>query len=541
MAKLPIVGAAYKNPSLIIDCQNTINWYPQAIELPNGAQRVSALIPTPGLIRRFTGDSAAVRCLKVLSTGQLLAVIGKKLYHSPANTFNLTQVTGVIMGLDIVSIADNGTVAMIVNGNTNQVLDLKTLVLTTLTGSNIPRSSFVVFLDGRFVMNKEKSDRFVWSDLYSTNIDALSYATAEASPDPMVALVEFQRELWMFGTQTTERYYSNNDKDQPFARMPGGVFEMGCLAPNSVCAFGTGIIWLAVSEFGGNQIVMSSGGQPVRLSNHAIEGEIDSYPTNNDAVAFAYQQEGHSFYVISFPSGNTTFVFDMTTQLWHQRSWTNTQGQHDRHRAHIHAYFNGTHYVGDYSNGKIYELDRGTYTDDGNIITRERTCPATLTDGQMMRFTRLEIVCETGDLKKRGIPPDLEIHSYTSQPYPYMFNDVFKVGGSLTGISLRPNFYTIPAEIFRMGASLTAINLPVAVTYGTYNIPPEAFKPSASMTAIDMPILVSYGTYNIPAEAFKPSASMSAISLPIVASYLTYSIPAEPFNIGASLTGVTLA
>ncbi|AXI04419.1 hypothetical protein [Aquirhabdus parva] len=47
MAKLPIVGAAYKNPSLIIDCQNTINWYPQAIELPNGAQRVSALIPTP--------------------------------------------------------------------------------------------------------------------------------------------------------------------------------------------------------------------------------------------------------------------------------------------------------------------------------------------------------------------------------------------------------------------------------------------------------------------------------------------------------------
>jgi len=34
--------------------------------------------------------------------------------------------------------------------------------------------------------------------------------------------------------------------------------------------------------------------------------------------------------------------------------------------------FNGKQYVGDYANGKIYQLDMNTYTDDGNAITRIR-------------------------------------------------------------------------------------------------------------------------------------------------------------------------
>lgn len=393
MLKLPIVGAAYKFPQLTVDCQNSINWYPQAIEIPNG-DRVAALMPTAGLVRMYQGDDAAVRCLKVLSNGDLLVIIAKKLYHSPANKFQLTQITGTISGTDIVSIADNGIVAMIVNGSTIQILNLSTLVLTKLTGSNIPRSSFVAFLDGRFVLNKVKTGRFVWTDLYSTNIDPLSYATAEASPDPMVALIEFQRELWMFGKQTVERYYSNNDLNAPYVRLPGGVIQIGCDAPFSVCKFATGVIWLAVSEFGGNQIVMSAGGAPTRISNHAIEAEISSYSTTTDAIAYAYQNNGHAFYVISFPSGNTTFVFDGTTQLWHQRSWTNSFGQHERHRGQVHAYFNGVHLLGDHQNGRIYDLNVNAADDDGDIVTRERTCSATLTDGVLTRFNRFELVSE---------------------------------------------------------------------------------------------------------------------------------------------------
>ncbi|AXI03859.1 packaged DNA stabilization protein [Aquirhabdus parva] len=536
MANLPIVGPAYQLSSLVIDCQNTINWYPQAIEVPNGT-RVSALIPTPGLVRAFLGDEAPVRALRVLSNGALLAVIGKKLYHSPAGRFNLTQITGTIMGLGLVSIADNGTVAMIVNGSTNQVLDLKTLVLTTLQGSNIPRSSFVLFLDGRFVLNKEKSDRFVWTDLYSTNIDGASYATAEASPDPMVAMVEFQREIWMFGTQTTERYYSNQDLDLPFARMPGGVLEIGCAAANSVVRFGAGVVWLAVTEFGSGQIMMGSGGLPERISNHAIEAEISSYPTLKDAVAYAYQQNGHSFYVISFPSGNTTFVFDATTQLWHQRSWTNRQGQHDRHRAHVHAFFNETHYVGDYSNGKIYALDPKTYSDDGNVITRERTCPVVETGGAMSRYSRLEIVCETGNPKQKKNPDQPILKRYTSQMYPVMVVEALTSAGAIDMGHMLYSPNTI--ELLDVSAGISSIDIQTLVSYRNYsNYNPELLDVSASITGLTLDVLASYGIYTNAPEFLDTSASITAMS--ISKQLVQTSMQSEYLDVSSLITGIAL-
>lgn len=398
MIKLPIVGACYKMQAKSMSAENCINFYPQVIQYPNGS-RVSALMPREGLVSAFQGDTASVRSLFVLSNGNMLAVIGKKLYHTTAKSFNLQLVGNAedkITGLGSVSVADNGNVAMIVNGTYTYTLDLKTLALTRLSGSNIPRATFVAFLDGRFIFNKAGTGQFVWSNLYSQIIDPLSFATAEASPDPITAIISFNRELWMFGTQTVERYYSTGNNDLPYARLSGGTMAFGCVAPNSIGRFTGGFIWLAVSEFGGNQIVISDGGAPSRVSTHAIEEQLDSYSRVDDAISFAYQREGHVFYVLSFPSANVTWCYDASTSLWTQRSWTNALGEHERYRAHCHAYFRDEHYVGDWQNGRIYRLDKNVHTDNGDIITLERTCPIVSTDGKLTRFNKLEIVCEVG-------------------------------------------------------------------------------------------------------------------------------------------------
>lgn len=394
MIKLPLVGPAYKMQSQSISCQNCINWYPQTIEYPNGS-RVAALMPTPGLKKLFNGEVAATRCLYVLSNGALLVVIGKKLYHSKSTKLDLKEI-GLISALGTVRIADNGQVALIVNGTYTYALDLKKLTLTRLSGSTIPRSTHVLFLDGRFVVNKANTGQFYWSDLYSTKVNALSYATAESTPDNITAIVTFNRELWLFGAQSVERYYGTGSSNSPFSRLSGGAMAFGCLAPDSIVSLATGVIWLGVSEFGGNQIVMSGGGIPDRISTHALEEEISSFTKTSDASAYAYQIEGHVFYVISFPSANVTYCFDVSTGLWHQRSFTNAQGLHERHRSQHHAYFNNTHIVGDYRNGKLYQLDNNTFTDDGELILRERTAQAVITDKKLTRFSKLEIVCETG-------------------------------------------------------------------------------------------------------------------------------------------------
>ncbi|WP_335984473.1 packaged DNA stabilization protein [Acinetobacter haemolyticus] len=405
MIKLPLVGPAYKMQAQSISCQNCINWYPQTIEYPNGS-RVAALMPTPGLKKIFQGITSAVRCLHVLSNGALLVVIGNKLYHSKANKFDLIEV-GLISALGTVRAADNGRVALIVNGTYTYSLDLKNLTLTRLSGSAIPRSTHVVFLDGRFVFNKANTGQFHWSDLYSTNVNALSYATAESTPDNVTAIIEFNSsELWLFGSQSVERYYGAGSANAPYARLSGGAMSFGCLAPDSIVALATGVIWLGVSDFGGSQIVMSAGGVPERISTHALEEEIASFSKTSDAMAYAYQMEGHVFYVITFPSANITFCFDVSTGLWHQRSFTNPQGLHERHRSQHHAFYNNTHIVGDYRNGKLYQLDNNIFTDDGELIMRERTAQAVITDGKLTRFNNLEIVCEVGfeDRKPKPTP-----------------------------------------------------------------------------------------------------------------------------------------
>lgn len=407
MIKLPLVGPAYKMQAQSMNCQNCINWYPQTIEYPNGS-RVAALMPTPGLKKIFQGVTSAVRGLHVLSNGALLVVIGNKLYHSKANKFDLVEV-GSISALGTVRFADNGRVALIVNGTYTYSLDLKKLTLTRLSGSAIPRSTHVVFLDGRFVFNKANTGQFHWSDLYSTNVNALSYATAESTPDNVTAIIEFNStELWLFGSQSVERYYGTGSANAPFSRLSGGAMSFGCFAPDSIVSLSTGVIWLGVSEFGGSQIVMSAGGIPERISTHALEEEIASFSKTTDAMAYAYQMEGHVFYVISFPSANTTFCFDVSTGLWHQRSFANAQGLHERHRSQHHAYFNNIHIVGDYRNGKLYQLDNNVFTDDGELILRERTAQAVITDQKLTRFNQLQIICETGfygEIKKEDPKP----------------------------------------------------------------------------------------------------------------------------------------
>lgn len=97
-----------------------------------------------------------------------------------------------------------------------------------------------------------------------------------------------------------------------------------------------------------------------------------SGPLLDTATAYAYQQAGHTFFVVN--TNEATWVFDAATQEWHQRAYLNHKtGQLERHRANTHCYFNGRHIVGDYENGNLYVLDLDTRTDKGVPIKRVRS------------------------------------------------------------------------------------------------------------------------------------------------------------------------
>ena len=389
--KLPIVGQSYHLPDWSIDCQRSINLYPQVIESGN-TPYVSALLPTDGLVkkRQFSGT---IRGLYSLSDSAL-CVAGTNLYRIALD--GSSSLIGAIAGTELVSISDNGLIALIVSDNTTYSYNLDTKRLTTVVDAGFFGASSVTFVDSRFVVTIPKTGRIQWSGLLNASFDALSYATAEGRPDNLVKVIANQRELWLLGEQSAEVWFGTGNKDLPFQRMQGAFLTVGCAAKNSAVLFGSSLVWLSKTEAGQGQIVMTQGYQVQRISNHAIESAIANYERIDDAIAYCYQQDGHSFYMLTFPAANITWCYDAVTQMWHERAWLNADYKLDRHRSITHCFFNGEHLVGDHSNGIVYRLCHKANTDNGQPIFRQRITPCLGADGTRIKINSLEIKAQVG-------------------------------------------------------------------------------------------------------------------------------------------------
>lgn len=393
---IPIVGQSYHLKDWSIDCQRTLNLYPQVVESGNTPQ-VSALLPTEGLTLKYT-LSGVIRGIYALSD-RILVVAGTTL-HVIQN--GVATSIGTITGTDLVTFADDSIQVMIAAANAYKYV-IATGVLSQLAvddgvnNTGFFGASSVTFLDSRFIWTVPNSGRIQWSKLLSTDTTALSYATAEAKSDDLVRVIASNGQLWLIGKKTTEIWNSTGAQDLPYQRQSGAYIPVGCIAKNSIAVFGSSLVWLAQTEHGANQIMMMNGYQPERISNHAIETALSNYTRTDNAYAFAYQQQGHSFYVISFPSDGKTWVFDSSTSMWHERSWYNVNlSRHEHHRAHVHCFFNGEHLVGDRENGKVYRLDPNEQTDDGVVIVRERATPCLNPHGSRLIFDELQLICQVG-------------------------------------------------------------------------------------------------------------------------------------------------
>lgn len=390
---IPIVGQSYHLKDWSIDCQRTLNLYPQVIESGNTPQ-VSALLPTEGLTLKYA-LSGAIRGLYALSD-RVLVVAGTTLYVIKNG---VTTSIGTIAGSDLVTFADDGLQVMIAAANAYKYViatgALTQLVINDDTG--FFGAGTVTFLDSRFIWTIPNTGRIQWSKLLSTDTTALSYATAEAKSDDLVRVIASNGQLWLIGKKTTEVWNSTGAQDLPYQRQSGAYIPVGCIAKNSISVFGSSLVWLAQTEHGANQIMMMNGYQPNRISNHAIETALANYERTDDAYAFSYQSNGHGFYVISFPTDMKTWCFDATTGMWHERSFYNAEeSQHEHHRANCHCFFEGEHMIGDRANGKIYKFDQNAETDDGATIVRERTTPCVSPHATRLIFDEVELICQVG-------------------------------------------------------------------------------------------------------------------------------------------------
>ena len=252
--------------------------------------------------------------------------------------------------------------------------------------------------DNYFVYSKPNSQFWAASDLLSPITDPLSFASKDGSPDDLVALIVDRREVYLLGEMSSEVWIDSGGVPFPFTRIPGTSTQQGIAARWSCARMGNSFAYVSKNNRGEATIVRMNGYFPERISTHAVETTLVNQNVS-DALAWTYQLEGHEVYVVTFPSvgeNGLTWAFDNTTGLWHKWLYRNNLNQFERHRGNCCAFFNQQILVGDYENGKIYQLSREYYTDDGQPIRRIRRAPHILSDLQRQYFHELQIQFQPG-------------------------------------------------------------------------------------------------------------------------------------------------
>lgn len=396
--RVPLLSGAYQARSLIASAQRCVNMYPE--QNPDKQAPVPVThYPTPGLVllKDPPPRIAKVRCAYRATNGDLYICIGPEIFYVDSD-FNHTSIGLVTDGVTPVSMADNGLVIVIVDGTVNgYTIDMTTRAFAAIVSGSFYGADRVQFIDTFFVFNRPGTNQFYISGSMDTTFDPLDIAAKSGSADDIQSIVSLRRELWLIGELTTEIWANTGAPDFPFEELKGTFIEHGCCAKYSVASQDASVFWLSQDREGNGIVIRTQGYEAKRVSTHAIEAEIQAYDRIDDAIGFCYQIQGHSFYDLCFPTADVTWSYELKTGQWHQKAFTDTNGQLRRHRANCATFAYGVNVVGDWQNGQIYKFDPNVYTDNGTQITRIRTFPHMMNDGNRVRYQSFIADISVGD------------------------------------------------------------------------------------------------------------------------------------------------
>ncbi len=394
------IGGSYQSQSPRAALERTINFYPERIDT-GGAKNTWALYPTPG-VQTFatpTVPDTPVRGM-FYQTSRCFAVIGTSLYEVfEDGTLTRRGSAGAIATTGdpayITSNGDGGEQLAIASGDKLYAYDLTTDSLSTARAS---ATTMCAMLDGFIlVLDAATSTLFISALNDAATYDPLDFQQRTQAPDRWVSLAVGGTDVWLLGEETSEAWY-NAGESFPFVPYPNGLVPYGCAARHSARVAGDNVLWLARTKHGVGQVVMTSGVSVKVVSTQAMTHAIERYATFDDAIAEVYEESGHTFYKLTFPTENVTWCYDLTTGLWHERGYWNPEtGAYDADRTLYHAFAFGQHLVGDRLSGTLYTASTDFYTDvNGDVIRRLRRAPVISTERARMFFPWFELDLEVG-------------------------------------------------------------------------------------------------------------------------------------------------
>ncbi len=280
-----------------------------------------------------------------------------------------------------------------------------------IAGATSDGFGLLVFLHSQNIAQSAELDLSVW--------DALAYGVADQSPDKCISIAVIHDEAYVLKERNTEVWVDAGLANFAFQPLQGVHMEYGCVAPFSPAKGAEFLFWVSQNAEGQGMIVRAAGYQIVPISTQALMSELDTYPTLQDAIGYCYQQGGHVFYVLTFPTADKTWVYDLTTSelsgvpVWHRRA-AFVNGMWHRHWGNSFSRWSGSPdqpnigVVGDYQSGNLYTYNSNSGLDMGQKRKWLRRWRAMQTPREMTtRMSSLRIDMETGSGVNNGDDPQM--------------------------------------------------------------------------------------------------------------------------------------
>lgn len=392
MSTLPLAGPSSPLRANAAEVRRVVNWIPVKIESGTGKNGAQSYLKQSAGLHLLLNIGGNVRALKT-SQSRLFAVTDFQLVEITGDWASIPR--GTIPG-GPVSIDDNETQLGIVAGVSGYNFDLTSDTLTAIS-TNWPGSTSIVVLDGYGVLTQPSSNHFyVTANQDFTTLDPLQFASAESSPGNIVAQIVRHREVLFLKTRGGEMWDDvGTDPVFPLQRNDAAVIEVGCAAALTLRKLGGSVYWLGMDENGSAIVFGMSGYAPQRVSSQALEELLGAIDDLSGASAFVYHQEGLSYYVLNVPGFKTTWVYEVSAGIWHERAeWVD--GDWTPWRATCHAFAYGTHVVGD-ADGNLYELSPTRNSNAGDPLVRDFISPHNAAPNNAMeRFGSFEVICDVG-------------------------------------------------------------------------------------------------------------------------------------------------
>lgn len=350
------------------------------LERTGDTERPWKYVRRPGRVARVTGLHGPVRGGFELD-GLCYLVAGERAYQL-FEDWTTTELGTLAPDTRRAFVIGNGTagnqVAFVAGGKL-YVWNSSTSTFAQVTDADLPGDILgVVHTDTYAVAWFRNSRAYRISSL----LDFTAWAggdVAERSQyvDNIVEIIADQKELTILGSQTVETHWNSGAAAFPFEPVPNALSKQGAAALSGGCLVGDAPYWVGKSDAGAGPVFRVRGGYtPERISTHWVERRIQALALLSDADSYSYEEQGHRFYVLTFPNAGVTLAFDEAVPPeygWSEWSYLNpSTGLEEADLARCHFFAFGKHLVGSRRDGTIYEQSLSVYDDAGDAIRASR-------------------------------------------------------------------------------------------------------------------------------------------------------------------------